>query len=86
MLFRDILEPPGKSSKAGSLASTAPSTQTHSSGRTHSLPAFEPFLAVYEPLREYAFNALSDIKYMIWNPKCSNSKQPASNDQLYCCL
>merc|ERR1719400_812929 len=29
--YRDILEPPGKSSKTGSLASTAPSTQTHQS-------------------------------------------------------
>merc|ERR1719233_2199042 len=30
--YRDILEPPGKSSKTGSIASTAPSTQTHHSG------------------------------------------------------
>merc|ERR1719495_2811594 len=29
--YRDILEPPGKSSKTGSIASTAPSTQTHQS-------------------------------------------------------
>merc|ERR1719341_26799 len=29
--YRDILEPPGKTSKTGSLASTAPSTQTHQS-------------------------------------------------------
>merc|ERR1719234_2930231 len=29
--YRDILEPPGKASKTGSLASTAPSTQTHQS-------------------------------------------------------
>merc|ERR1719232_1857884 len=27
--YRDILEPPGKGSKTGSIASTAPSTQTH---------------------------------------------------------
>jgi hypothetical protein len=33
--YRDILEPPGKGSKAGSLASTAPSTQTHQSGQAH---------------------------------------------------
>ena len=32
--YRDILEPPGKSSKTGSIASsTAPSTQTHVSGK-----------------------------------------------------
>ena len=31
--YRDILEPPGKGSKAGSIASTAPSTQSHASGR-----------------------------------------------------
>ena len=31
--YRDILEPPGKGSKTGSIASTAPSTQTHVSGR-----------------------------------------------------
>jgi len=31
--YRDILEPPGKSSKTGSIASTAPSTQTHHSDR-----------------------------------------------------
>merc|ERR1719232_2247684 len=30
--YRDILEPPGKGSKTGSIASTAPSTQTHVSG------------------------------------------------------
>lgn len=30
--YRDILEPPGKSSKTGSITSTAPSTQTHHSG------------------------------------------------------
>ena len=32
--YRDILEPPGKTSKAGSLASTAASSQTHVSGRS----------------------------------------------------
>ena len=31
--YRDILEPPGKGSKTGSIASTAPSTQSHVSGR-----------------------------------------------------
>merc|ERR1719341_2596757 len=36
--YRDILEPPGKSSKAGSIASTAPSTQTHMSGKAEEDP------------------------------------------------
>ena len=39
--YRDILEPPGKSSKAGSIASTAPSTQTHVSGKRERIRCYQ---------------------------------------------
>ena len=49
--YRDILEPPGKTSKAGSIASTAPSTQTHVSGkRDHIVNDVMTHTHLYSPL------------------------------------